>query len=252
MRRLALISAVLGIAGIIAVGCSKQSSPTPIMLMTLPPIGTPGQVTLVPNYQATIVTETPSAPGESTPAGTDGGDSNAIVVAATAALAAQLGVPTTQITYVSSVPTEWPDSSLGCPQAGVAYTPVETPGYVITLMSGSSSYEVHTDLAGTAVICQPGGSVTSGGGLADPIVEEFINQAKSELAAKLGVAEGDIAVVRSEAVDWADTSLGCAERGKSYQQIISPGYRIILGVDEKRYEYHTDQNQMIRCDAPTQ
>jgi len=251
MRRLVLIGCALSIFAMGIVACSAQSSLTPVMLMTLPPIGTPSQVTFMPPDLATAVTVTPPGSSNETLAPPQG-DQNAIITAAIAALATQLGVPTTQITYVSSMPTEWNDSSLGCPQRGVAYAQVITPGYIVTLTSGSSTYSVHTDLNGMAVICQPGGSTTGGDVLADPIVEEFITQAKTELAAKLGIADRDIAVVRSEAVDWSDTSLGCAESGKTYDQILSPGYRIILGVDENRYEYHTDQQHMIRCDKPTQ
>jgi hypothetical protein len=86
----------------------------------------------------------------------------------------------------------------------------------------------------------------------DPIVAEFIAEAKAELSDELRVLEETIALVRSEAVDWSDSSLGCAEPGQSYAEVVTPGYRIILAVDETRYEFHTDQQRMFLCESPTQ
>jgi hypothetical protein len=251
MRRLVLMGAALGMVAAITAACEGEQAATPILLMTLPPIGTPSQATLIPQISPAPSNSlgATALPVETPPGGQP--DSNNMIAVATNALAQELGIAPSDIAFVSSIPGEWTDSSLGCPQAGQAYSPVITPGYIVVLAVGPTNYEVHTDLSGTAVICT-GENGSDGGVLTDPIVEEFIAEARSDLAEELDIDEDEIALVRSEAVDWQDTSLGCAERGKTYDQIVSPGYRIILAVGEDRYEYHTDQQRKIRCNNPTQ
>jgi hypothetical protein len=39
---------------------------------------------------------------------------------------------------------EWPDGSLGCPQPGMMYAQVVTPGYLIRLRADSRSLEYHS------------------------------------------------------------------------------------------------------------
>ena len=69
----------------------------------------------------------------------------------------------------------------------------------------------------------------------------------AHLAAELGIAPGAITVLTVERVDWSDASLGCAKPGMMYAQVITPGYRIVLEVNGKHYEYHTGEGRIIRC-----
>jgi hypothetical protein len=70
-------------------------------------------------------------------------------------LAQQLSVAADQITVVSSVYMDWPDSSLGCPQPGFAYSQVITPGYRIVLEQAQKQYDYHTNLVKAVVLCTP-------------------------------------------------------------------------------------------------
>lgn len=70
-------------------------------------------------------------------------------------LAKRLSVTVDQITVVSATSTEWPDSSLGCPQPGMAYSQIVTPGYRIVLSQGQKQYDYHTDASATIVLCTP-------------------------------------------------------------------------------------------------
>jgi len=105
---------------------------------------------------------------------------------------------------------------------------------------------------GTAVVCGGAGSgedVT----IRDPIVAEFAAQARADLATELGVAAEQIAVVRSEAVEWSSSNLGCADEGSGdVVAAATTGYRIVLAYGEARYEFHTDQQRMILCEVPTE
>ena len=64
---------------------------------------------------------------------------------------------------------------------------------------------------------------------------------------QLGIAATTITVRSVEAVDWPDASLACPQPGMMYAQVITPGYRIVLEVDGKSYEYHTGGGGIVRC-----
>ncbi|MBI1879924.1 MAG: hypothetical protein HYR94_17170 [Chloroflexi bacterium] len=78
--------------------------------------------------------------------------SEAAVAAAIADLSKQTGVPADQITVNSVEPMNWPDTSLGCPQEGMMYAQVITPGYLIVLTAQGQQYEYHTDQQATNVV----------------------------------------------------------------------------------------------------
>jgi hypothetical protein len=54
---------------------------------------------------------------------------------------------------VSAEAVEWPDASLGCPQPGLAYAQVVTPGFLVLLEAENQAYEYHTDTERLAVLC---------------------------------------------------------------------------------------------------
>lgn len=58
-------------------------------------------------------------------------------------LAIRLSIPATEITVIEAAEVTWPDSSLGCPQKGMAYAEVLTQGYLIQLEYNHSIYEYH-------------------------------------------------------------------------------------------------------------
>jgi hypothetical protein len=75
--------------------------------------------------------------------------------------------------------------------------------------------------------------------------------ARAALAQELGVAESDITVVAAEETEWRDSGLGCPKPGVNYLQVITPGYKITLEAQGKRYEYHSDNNRrVVRCGKP--
>ncbi len=77
------------------------------------------------------------------------------VEAARNALAEKLGIPAGEIQVVSSEAVDWPDTSLGCPQPGMMYAQVITPGYRIVLEAKGKQYTAHTDRVGGRVIFCP-------------------------------------------------------------------------------------------------
>ena len=75
---------------------------------------------------------------------------------AIADLGRRLGVAAAQIVVKSSQPVDWPDTSLGCPQKGMMYAQVITPGHKVVLTVGGKDYTYHTSKS-QAVLCSPEG-----------------------------------------------------------------------------------------------
>lgn len=59
-----------------------------------------------------------------------------------------------QINLFSVEAMTWPDASLGCPQAGIIYAQVITPGFQILFEAAGQSYSYHTDTIDRVVLCQ--------------------------------------------------------------------------------------------------
>ncbi|MGH8197934.1 MAG: hypothetical protein ACRETI_07165 [Steroidobacteraceae bacterium] len=76
------------------------------------------------------------------------------MIAARKDLAAQLGVPESDIKPMSAEERTWNDASLGCPEPGRSYPPVNVTGWVMTLRHDSRDYTYHTDMQRT-IACPP-------------------------------------------------------------------------------------------------
>jgi hypothetical protein len=68
-------------------------------------------------------------------------------------LAQKLKLPIEAIRVVSVEAVEWPDTSLGCPQPGMAYAQVITPGFRVVLAAKDQTVEYHSDSGRRVVSC---------------------------------------------------------------------------------------------------
>lgn len=68
-------------------------------------------------------------------------------------VARRTGVDPVTVRIVRAEQVDWPDASLGCPQPGMAYAQVVTPGYRVVVEAGGRTLNVHTSTRGTAVVC---------------------------------------------------------------------------------------------------
>lgn len=78
-----------------------------------------------------------------------------VVRAALSQAAAELGVTPEQLTIITVEARDWPDSSLGCPQPGRAYSQIVTPGYRVVVQASGRDYEYHTNQTRMIVRCTP-------------------------------------------------------------------------------------------------
>ena len=71
---------------------------------------------------------------------------------------------------------------------------------------------------------------------------QLVENLKSVLSVETGIPSYEILLVSSETVDWPDSCLGLAQSDEFCAQVITPGYRIILGTLDREYEFHTDRS----------
>ena len=76
---------------------------------------------------------------------------------------------------------------------------------------------------------------------ADPLVDKAIE----DLADRIGEVPDNIIVKGVTETEFRDASLGVPEPGKSYAQVITPGYIIVLRAEGGTYEYHAADNRVV-------
>ena len=69
-------------------------------------------------------------------------------------LAQRLSISISEINLVEAVEVEWSDSSLDCPQPGMEYLQVITPGYRILLRFSGNVYEYHSNRNTYVIYCE--------------------------------------------------------------------------------------------------
>ncbi len=67
-------------------------------------------------------------------------------------MAKKLNMSLEEIREVSVEAVEWPDTSLGCPQPGMMYAQMITPGFRVVLAANNQTTEYHTDSSGRRVV----------------------------------------------------------------------------------------------------
>lgn len=126
------------------------------------------------------------------------------------------------------------------PTALATATGVATPtvGASATTTSGPATATVARDAT-------PSASATRG----TMDYPDVVRAALAQAATDLGVAPGQLAIIAVEARDWPDSSLGCPQPGRAYSQIITPGYRLVVQVNGRQYDYHTNNRTtiIVRC-----
>ena len=72
-----------------------------------------------------------------------------------AAAALQTGRDPSSIDVLLAEPVDWPDTSLGCAQPGIAYAQVVTPGWLIELEAADVRLTYHSEAesAGRVILC---------------------------------------------------------------------------------------------------
>jgi hypothetical protein len=106
---------------------------------------------------------------------------------------------------------------------------------------------------GLLVLTGCGLGLPTGSSLPEPTIPAeaapLVAEAKEKLALDKGADPSQITVKSIEAFTFNDSSLGCPEPGRSYLQVLTPGYVIVLQLGSETYEYHAARNTVVRCDG---
>jgi hypothetical protein len=117
-------------------------------------------VSVTPLQGTVVMTPTPQPTKANLPANLPqpaptGQGAERVIQLARQDLAQKLNVPIDEIREVSVEAVEWPDTSLGCPQPGMMYAQVITPGFRVVLAAKGQTVEYHTDSGRRVVSCAP-------------------------------------------------------------------------------------------------
>jgi len=77
--------------------------------------------------------------------------------------------------------------------------------------------------------------------------EDAVEQARSDLAKRLGIAEDEIKEDSVEKAEFPDMALGAGVDGEMSGQMITPGWRIRLRAQGGTHEYRANRNQIRLC-----
>jgi hypothetical protein len=145
--------AVLLLSALSACGGATPTAPTGIATATVFKTATVGASATPSNGPATATAPRGATPSASATRGTM--DYPDVVRAALAQAASDLGVSPDQLTIIAVEARDWPDSSLGCPQPGRAYSQIVTPGYRLVVQANGRQYDYHTNRTTMIVRCTP-------------------------------------------------------------------------------------------------
>ena len=85
----------------------------------------------------------------------------------------------------------------------------------------------------------------------DPGLQPFVDQARADLGALLGVDPQTIGTHAAVLVTWSDGSLGCPMPDMRYAQVLTDGSIIELTHAGKTYRYHAGgQRSPFLCQTP--
>ena len=74
--------------------------------------------------------------------------------------------------------------------------------------------------------------------------QDVILRARRDLARRLGLSEDEVAEESVEQVDFPDAALGAPIDDEMSAQVITPGWRIRFGVQNRSYEYRATGKQL--------
>ncbi len=161
---------------------------------------------------------------------------------AIATVAEFLSIEPGRVTVVSSEAQDFPDSSLGCPQPGMSYLQVITPGHRVLVEADGRRFDVR--VAGSrGRICHR--RKPAGDGNDQARVPEVLSRAREDLAQKLALDPAAVTVVGITAWQPGGDLPGCEPACPEGARPC--GYAISLTVGERTYGYFASADVVMPC-----
>lgn len=155
-----------------------------------------------------------------------------------------LALPTADVTVVSSEAQEFNDSSLGCPEPGMSYMQVLTPGYRVIIEADGRRFDIRV-AGGHGKICHRQKSDKKSGNPSEMSpAAALVKMARGDLARLLQTDADQIMVVDVRPHNSLQAKDNCAPDCGSETQC---GYMIGFFHDGRRYEYYANENKVEPC-----
>jgi hypothetical protein len=158
-----------------------------------------------------------------------------------------LGISADQVQVISVEARQFSDSSLDCPQPGMSYLQVITPGHRLLLEAEGRRFDVRSS-GGQGRICRKRKPADGPSSQSEnsPAVSDLADSARRDLAEKLTIDEAFIQVLgvrtRQAKEKLSGCELNCAADGAC-------GYVVELGFADRRFTYFASQQQLLPCPA---
>lgn len=147
-----------------------------------------------------------------------------------------LGIAPAGARVVSSEAREFPDGSLGCPQPGMAYAQVITPGHRVLVEADGRRFDVR--IAGTeGRICYLRRRAADGPAASPPPTRESGEAARQDLALRLGASPESITVMGLRRLKPGETLPGCGEVCARGTTVPDCGVGVRLRHGDRDFEY---------------
>jgi hypothetical protein len=180
----------------------------------------------------------PAAPSVPQPADGPGAIAEGLV-------ADRLGADAAEIRIISIEARDFSDSSLDCPEPGMSYLQVITPGHVVIVEANGRRFDVRVS-AGYGRIChrrKPGTPPRQEG--PGPDNASLINRARTDLAARLGAEPEQIAVLSAAPLSAGQDLPGCVSACEPPSG--SCGLLVRLFHAGRHYDYLASDQRTIPC-----
>jgi hypothetical protein len=144
---------------------------------------------------------------------------------------------------------EWPDAGLGCPEPGVSYAQVVTPGFRFDITVDGVVYQLHTNLDASNVILCPSEKTGARPGRPEAMA---LDGARELLAAMLNLDPATLPQpLTTEGAAWTDTAMGCPVQGQAVQPVEIEGFRFHFLYGDQFYDVRTsgDGASAVLCTA---
>lgn len=161
-------------------------------------------------------------------------------------VAEALGIVPGGIVVVSSEARDFPDGSLGCPQPGMAYAQVITPGYQVIVEAAGRRFDVR--VAGTGGrICYRRKAPREASASGPETSPATGDAARQDLARRLGLPAGDIAITGVRRLNPGDSLPGCGVVCAADAAGGDCGTSVRLRVADRDYEYVARRSGVEPC-----
>jgi hypothetical protein len=155
------------------------------------------------------------------------------------------GIAAADMGVEDATAVDWPNAGLGCPQKGMMYAQMITPGYRVRVRAGDATYDVHVG-NGHAVIC-PATPLAEGDSYIGAVAR-LSADARRDLAQRLSVSESAIEVGFARPTTWPDADLGCPGSAENPTPGETKGFLIELRHKGRAYRYHSDMSRVRLCE----